>query len=223
MIEGVFDRARFTRAAEWFAIVIAVSLPWSTTASGILIALWLVALIPTLNLQSLRWEIVIPISAIPIALFAYGVIGVMWGGASYEDQWGSIKPTLRLLAFPLLFIQFRNSDRGIWVIAGFLFSCTALLAVSWGLAMWPELASRSAWHPAVPVKRLHHPEWRVSHLRLRSDAFRNQRMAKGSPSQGFGVCAARACLSSQHRFCRGGPKYACGLRRVAFGPRTSAI
>jgi O-antigen ligase len=147
------DRARFVRAADWLAIAVAVSFPWSTSATGILVALWLLAVIPTLDIQSLRRNIAIPAATIPIALFAFGVAGMAWSGASLGEQLGSIKPTVRLLAIPLLFIQFRNSSRGTWVIAGFLVSCATLLAVSWLVAMWPALApSRPTAYPGVPVK-----------------------------------------------------------------------
>jgi len=43
------DHTRLTTAADWLALATAVSLPWSTSATGILVVLWLIALIPTLN------------------------------------------------------------------------------------------------------------------------------------------------------------------------------
>jgi O-antigen ligase len=153
-IGGFLDRARFARAAEWLAIAVAVSLPWSTTASGVLIALWLFALIPTLDLQMLRRVIAIPAAATPVALFVLGVLGMTWADATPAEQLGSIKPFLHLLAIPLLFVQFRNSDRGKWVLLGFLASCTALLALSWFLAIWPSFGwrARPGVPPSVPVK-----------------------------------------------------------------------
>src|SRR5262245_43974048 len=48
-VGGVVDRGRWARAAEWLAMAVAASLPWSTSASSILIVLWLLALISTLN------------------------------------------------------------------------------------------------------------------------------------------------------------------------------
>jgi len=146
------DRAHLVQAADWLAVAVAVSFPWSTSVSGILIAVWCLAVIPTLDLRSLRWGVAIPAAAIPIALFAYGVIGMGWGGASFEDQWGSIKPTLRFLAIPLLLVQFRKSERGMWVLGGFLASCTALLSLSWLLTMWPVHFRQSNLHPGIPVK-----------------------------------------------------------------------
>jgi O-antigen ligase len=149
--DRILDRARFAQAADWLAVATAASLPWSTSVSGVLIGAWLFCIIPTLDLRSLRWAVALPAAAIPLALFAYGVIGMAWGGASFEDQWGSIKPTLRFLAFPLLFIQFRRSERGMWVLGGFLVSCTALLAVSWLLTAWPVYVRPNA-YPGVPTK-----------------------------------------------------------------------
>ena len=149
----MFDRARFAEAADWMAVAVAVSLPWSTSVSGILIGVWCLCLVPTLDLRSLRWAVAVAAAAIPLALFLYGVIGMAWGGASFEDQWGSIKPTLRFLAFPLLFIQFRRSERGMWVVGGFLVSCTVLLVVSWLLAAWQiYMRPGTAAFPGVPFK-----------------------------------------------------------------------
>ena len=42
-IVGLFDRARFARAADCLAVAAAMALPWSTSVAGILIALWLIA------------------------------------------------------------------------------------------------------------------------------------------------------------------------------------
>jgi O-antigen ligase len=142
-------RARFALAADWLAVAVAASFPWSTSLCGILIGIWLLCIIPTMDLRSLRWAVAVPAAAIPLALFAYGVLGMAWGGASFADQWGSIKPTLRFLAFPLLFIQFRRSERGMWVLGGYLISCTALLVVSWLLMAWPVYVGP---YPGVPTK-----------------------------------------------------------------------
>lgn len=150
-LDRIVDRARLERAADWLAVAVAVSLPWSTSLTGILIGVWWATVILTLDLRSLRWAVAMPAAAIPLLLFAYGVIGMAWGGASFEDQWGSIKPTLRFLAIPLLFIQFRRSERGMWVLVGFLASCTVLLAVSWLHAVWP-LYRAGRTQPGIPVK-----------------------------------------------------------------------
>jgi len=152
ILDRILDRARFAQAADWLAVAVAASLPWSTSVSGILIGIWVACIVPTLDLRSLRWAIAVPAAAIPLALFAWGVIGMAWGGASFEDQWGSIKPTLRFLALPLLFIQFRRSDRGMWVLGAFIVSSTGLLAVSWLLWAWPFYVRPNNAFPGVPFK-----------------------------------------------------------------------
>ena len=48
-----FDRQRLLRLADWMAFGVAASLPWSTSATSILIALWLIAVVPTLTVPSL--------------------------------------------------------------------------------------------------------------------------------------------------------------------------
>src|SRR5215510_1857121 len=150
-LDRVVERAQLARAADWLAVAVAVSFPWSTSLTGILIGVWWATVIPTLDLRSLRWAVAIPAAAIPLLLFAYGVIGMAWGGASFAEQWGSIKPTLRFLAIPLLFIQFRRSERGMWVLLGFLASCTMLLACSWLLTAWPFYVRPNNAYPGVPI------------------------------------------------------------------------
>ncbi|MEA2905422.1 MAG: O-antigen ligase [Alphaproteobacteria bacterium] len=149
---SLLDRARFARAAEWLAVAVALSLPWSTSATGILVALWLLALLPTLDLAALRRTIIIPAAAVPAALIALAVLGMTWSGASLADQYGSIKPFLRLLCIPLLFVQYRNSERGMWVVGGFLASCAALCVLSWFLWIWPALSPRAHPFAAIPFK-----------------------------------------------------------------------
>jgi heme/copper-type cytochrome/quinol oxidase subunit 3 len=53
---------------------------------------------------------------------------------------------------PLLFAQFRRSDRAYWVFAGYLFSCIALLAVSTIVMAIPSLASTLVHYDSVLVK-----------------------------------------------------------------------
>ena len=57
-IASRFDRAQLTKIADCLAIAVAVSLPWSTSATGILLVLLLLALIPMLDWDSLRRRLV---------------------------------------------------------------------------------------------------------------------------------------------------------------------
>jgi hypothetical protein len=49
-----FDRKRFADAADYLAIALVATLPWSTSATGILVGAWLVVLLPTLDWPALR-------------------------------------------------------------------------------------------------------------------------------------------------------------------------
>lgn len=126
----LFDRTKLKRAADWLVIAVAVSLPWSTSATGILVALWLVALIPTLDMRALRQIIVTPAGGLPVLLVLFGAVGMLWADVGWVDRWGGFESFLKLLVIPLALIQFQLSDRGLCVFGGFLLSCIALLAVS---------------------------------------------------------------------------------------------
>ena len=151
LVERLSERARLAPLADGFAIATAVTLPWSVTAASIAIVLWLVAVLPTLDWPQLRRSFSIPAGALPALLLFVAIIGIAWSAASPADQWGSIKIFARLLLIPVLFVQFQRSERGLWVAAGFLASCTALLIVSWLFWLFPAFgpAGRA---PGVPVR-----------------------------------------------------------------------
>jgi O-antigen ligase len=125
-----FDQARLTPLTDWLAIAVAVSMPWSTTASGILIALWLLALIPAIDWRALRAIVVTPAGGLPVLLVVLGAAGMLWADVSLAERWGGFSSFLKLLVIPLLFVQFRYSERALWVFGGYLASCVVLLAAS---------------------------------------------------------------------------------------------
>ena len=128
---------RLARSADAFAIGAATALPWSNTATSILIVLWLIALVPTLNLAEVRREIATPTGGLPILLFALGLLGMAWANASWPERLGGFNSFIKFLLLPLFLVQFRRSNRGIWVMVGYLASCTVLLVVSSILVVWP--------------------------------------------------------------------------------------
>ena len=56
VVANMFDRTRLAPIADGLAVAVAVSLPWSTSATSILIVLWLIAVLPTLDVASVRRE-----------------------------------------------------------------------------------------------------------------------------------------------------------------------
>jgi O-antigen ligase len=125
--------------ADLLAALLAAALPWSTSGAAIVGLIWLVVLIPTLDLRAFARSLRRPICMLPIALFALAVVGTLWSDAEWGARLYAIGPTVKLLMLPLLFYHFERSTRGIWSLMAFLASCTALMAVSWIVAFDPGL------------------------------------------------------------------------------------
>jgi O-antigen ligase len=147
----LFDRDRWARAADAAAVGVAVSLPWSTSATSAFIVIWIVTLLPTLRPADLARELREPAGGLPVVLWGLGIVGMLWSQASLTEQFYALKGFHKLLVIPLLFIHFRRSERGHWVIGGYLASCTVLLAASWFLHVWGHPPKRYGL-PGVPVK-----------------------------------------------------------------------
>jgi O-antigen ligase len=144
-----FDRSSLVRLADWAAVAVAMALPWSTSAVGITIAVWLVLLLPTLDAASVKRELVTAAGGLPVVLWCLGVVGMLWAGVSWHDRFAGLDGFHRLLAIPLLLAQFRRSGNGTWVACGFFISSIALLIASYAVA----LAFGDRWHGiyGVPV------------------------------------------------------------------------
>jgi O-antigen ligase len=128
---------------DLLAVLIAVSLPWSTSATAISAILWIAALIPTLELRAFFSSLKRPISALPIALFALALAGTLWSDAAWGARLYAVGPSAKLLVLPLLLYHFQRSSRGLWVFVAFLASCTLLMAVSWIVLFDPGLTLRT--------------------------------------------------------------------------------
>jgi O-antigen ligase len=144
-------RAQLPRIADALAAAVAVSLPWSTSATGILIALWLIAAVPTLDRAAVRRELASAAGGLPVLLWALGALGMLWADVSWSERLAGLSGFHKLLLVPLLLAQYRRGGNAWWVILGFASSCGALLVASWVLALMPALqwGGRS---PGVPVK-----------------------------------------------------------------------
>jgi hypothetical protein len=147
----VLDQTRLKRIADILVIGVAIALPWSTSATAILIVLWLVALLPTLNVELLRRELMTLPGGIPVLLWALAAAGMLWADVNWSERIEGLGAFHKLLMVPLLLAQFRRSDAGLWVVAGILASAVALLVVSFALAVIPGLPWRGRQF-GVPVK-----------------------------------------------------------------------
>jgi O-antigen ligase len=139
----VLDRKRVAQLADWAAVGVAVSLPWSTSATSILLVLWLVALLPTLDVAMVRREVETAAGGLPVLLWLLAALGMLWADVSWADRIHGLGGFHRLLVIPLLLAQFRRSEHGAWVLYGFLASAVTLLFVCWALVLaqvqsWPN-------------------------------------------------------------------------------------
>ncbi|MEA2873273.1 MAG: O-antigen ligase [Hyphomicrobiales bacterium] len=142
-----FDRVRLARLADWLAVGVAAAMPWSISLSQILTVAWLVALIPTLDVASVRRELRNPAGGLPVLLWLLALAGLFWADVPWGERFAGLEGFHKLLVIPLLFAQLRRSERGIYVVYGFFASCTALLLASWGLMVLWKL-----WWVYVPGK-----------------------------------------------------------------------
>jgi O-antigen ligase len=146
------SRKRLATVSDVLAVAIAVSLPWSTSATAILVGLWLFALVPVLRWDELRREILTPAGGLPVLLVLLGVAGMLWADVTLLERWKGLDSFLKLLAIPLLLVQFRRSEHGSWVFAGYLLSCVALLVVTAIVIAVPPLAATFLHFDNVIVK-----------------------------------------------------------------------
>ena len=154
IVNGV-DQAKLARLADVLVVGVAVSLPWSTSATAILVVLWLLALIPTLRWADIRRELATPAGGLPVLLVALGLAGMLWADVILLERWKGFDSYLKLLVIPLLFVQYRRSDHGEWVFAGYVFSCVALLAATTVVMTIPFIIGHSCTPQSVGEKRCH--------------------------------------------------------------------
>ena len=144
------DRGRLAGLADHLAAAVVVSLPWSTSATSILVAVWAVAALgATLDAKAVREMAALPAAVLPVALVALTLAGMLWTEAPARDAVTGIVPFLKLLVIPVLFVQFGRGGRSDLMLRIWLVSTGALLAVSWAVFFFPVWRMD---YPGVPVK-----------------------------------------------------------------------
>ncbi len=133
------DRVRFAALADYLAAAAVASLPWSTSATSILVPLWAVAAAATIDGAAFRRTALTPAALLPVALALLAVAGTLWSEVAWPERFDGIMPFLKFLVIPLALAQFSTSKRGEMVLAAFFTSVAVLLAVSWLLALFPRL------------------------------------------------------------------------------------
>jgi O-antigen ligase len=74
---------------------------------------------------------------------------MLWADVTLLERWKGFDSYLKLLVTPLLFVQYRRSDHGEWVFAGYVFSCAALLAATTVVMAIPSLSDTLVHHKVL--------------------------------------------------------------------------
>jgi O-antigen ligase len=146
------DPAAWATTVDVFAILLAVSLPWSTSLVAIFAVAALVTMAPFFDAKTFLQSLKRPISIFPVVLFALALVGTFWSDAPWGSRLYAVGPAAKLLMLPVLIFHFERSMRGVQVFTAFLVSCTLLMAMSWLVAFDPQLALKSNAAYGVPVK-----------------------------------------------------------------------
>jgi O-antigen ligase len=146
------DPAAWATTVDIFAILIAVSLPWSTTLVAIFAAALLVSMARFLDFRAFLQSLKRPAAALPIGLVVLAAVGTLWSDAPWGTRLYAVGPPAKLLMLPVLLYHFERSARGVQVLTAFLVSCGLLVVMSWIVALDPALALKPAAEYGVPVK-----------------------------------------------------------------------
>lgn len=146
------DPAAWATTVDVFAILLALSLPWSTSLVAIFAVAMLVSMAPFLDVKAFLQSLKRPICVLPIAMFALAAVGTLWSDAPWGTRLYAVGPFAKLLVLPLLFHHFERSARGMWVLTAFLISCMLLMALSWIVAFNPGLSLKRGAERGIFVK-----------------------------------------------------------------------
>lgn len=141
------DRALWTTIADVYAILAALTLPWSTSLVAIFLVLWLGAVLWVMDWRAFGRLLKQPICCLPLGLVGLAAIGTLWSDAAWGARFSAVNPTVKLLVLPVLFYHFERSKRGMWVFIAFLVSCTLLMLMSWIVLIDPSLSLKAASEP----------------------------------------------------------------------------
>ena len=146
-IAARFDQARLAVFADWVVVALAVSLPWSTSATSILVVVWLILFVPTLTWPDTRRVLTTTVGGLPVLLVLLGALGMAWAKVPLFDRLGGLDGFLKLLVLPLLMMRFTRSDRALWVFGGYVAACVVLLLASTAVEFIPALSFIPMHHP----------------------------------------------------------------------------
>src|SRR5215471_7373352 len=86
-ISAQFGLTRFAGIANCLVVAMAISLPWSTSATAIFAVLWIIALLPTISWNEVKRELATPAGGLPVLLVVLGLVGMLWADVTPYERW----------------------------------------------------------------------------------------------------------------------------------------
>src|SRR5262249_16537027 len=96
------DPAARIHNVDLLAVLIAAPLPWPTTGVSIVAVLWAIAFAFPVERREFLASLMQPASALPIALVALALLGLLWSDAPPYERIHQLSQVSKLLVLPLL-------------------------------------------------------------------------------------------------------------------------
>ncbi len=137
------EPADWIRAADVFAALTLISLPWSTSFPAIFAGIWVVVLLPAVDWRAFGELLRRPVCYLPLAMVALAALGMLWSEAPWAARTYALRPVGKFLMLPLIVYHFQHSKRGPLIFISFLVSCALLMLLSFLVAYDPRFALKS--------------------------------------------------------------------------------
>ena len=151
-ISAVVGSRGWLLTVDVYPALVAAAIPWSTSAVGIFMFLWLLALTPTIEPRAFLSCLKQPACWLPLAFVGLALAGTLWAEGPWSIRLHGINPVTKLLVIPLLLYHFERSRRAHWALVAFLGSCAVLMLLSWIVLYMPEWKISASETPGVPLK-----------------------------------------------------------------------
>ena len=139
MLSAWHDPAARIFNLDLLLVLVVAALPWSTSIFSILMAIWLISLMVTIDPRRFARFMSQPVCWLPVALFALALLGTLWSPAPWSERIHAANPIAKFFALPFVLYHFGRSPRGTGVLVSFLTSCVLLLIMSFLVFYEPSL------------------------------------------------------------------------------------
>src|SRR5688572_3199038 len=89
-----------------YPVLVAASIPWSTSGVGIFISIWFIVLIPTIEPERFLNVLKRPACWLPLAFVGLALVGTLWADGPWSARLHGLSPVAKLLAIPFLIYHF---------------------------------------------------------------------------------------------------------------------